>query len=55
MDAGREVRMASKSARFSSLKSWDKDRMEVNQVFGSVALGLISPFAIAKTRSQINS
>ena len=36
-------------ARFSSLKTCAKERMDVNQIFGSEALGVISPLAMAFT------
>ena len=55
IEAGLAVRMTSKSARFSSLKTWDKDRIEVNQILGSDNLGLISPLAMAKTGTLVRT
>jgi hypothetical protein len=49
------VRITSSTARFSSLKTCDSDRMEVNQILGSEALGLSSPLEIARTRSRMFS
>ncbi len=55
IDAGRAVRMTSSKARFSSLNTCESERMDVNHILGSDGLGLISPLAIAKTRSRIFS
>jgi hypothetical protein len=40
IDDGLAVRITSSKAGFSSLKTCDSDRMEVNQILGSEALGL---------------
>ena len=40
IDDGLAVRITSSKARFSSLKTFHSDRMEVNQILGSEALGL---------------
>src|SRR5450759_4417513 len=40
-------------ARFSSLKTSASERIDVNQIFGSVGLGLYSPRAIDRIRSRI--
>src|SRR3990172_11784164 len=40
-------------ARLSSLKTSASERIDVNQIFGSVGFGLYSPRAIDKIRSRI--
>src|SRR3990172_573878 len=42
-------------ARLSSLKTSASERIDVNQIFGSVGFGLYSPRAIDKMRSRILS
>ena len=49
------MRIKSNSARFSSLKTWDNKRIEVNQILGSDGLGFNSPLAIANIRLRIFS
>ena len=46
MELGWAVRIKANRARFSSLKTCAKERMDVTQIFGSEALGVISPLAV---------
>src|SRR5450759_2011344 len=53
MDCGLVSLIIFSRARFSSLNTSASERIDVNQIFGSVGLGLYSPRAIDKIRSRI--
>src|SRR3972149_3670279 len=53
IDCGLVSSIIFSKARFSSLKTSASKRIEVNQIFGSVGLGLYSPRAIDRIRSRI--
>ena len=52
---GLAMRPDDTSARFSSLNTSAKDRIDVNQILGSVDFGLQSPRAMDNIRSRIFS
>ena len=45
--------MNQKKGPFTRLYEWFNERIDVNQIFGSVGLGLYSPRAIDRIRSRI--